>query len=128
MATRIFHAAAPLHQDYSDDGEWGGARKILDALKLAGIFNVAIFVVRYHNGPNLGPRRFEIIESMAKDVIADYPGVLDYGQSCGAADPMLLDILKKVANTSSKNTTRYKSYNRFCGRGGVKTRGDIGAI
>ena len=59
---RIFHAVAPLYQDYSDDGEWGGGRKILDALKTAGVFNVVVFVVRYHNGPNIGQARFGIID------------------------------------------------------------------
>ena len=51
---RIFGSRFYNLQDYLDDGEYGGGRVILNALKDVKVWNLAIFIVRYHNGPNLG--------------------------------------------------------------------------
>lgn len=51
---RIFGSRFYNLQDYLDDGEYGGGREVLNALKDVKVWNLAIFIVRYHNGPNLG--------------------------------------------------------------------------
>ena len=43
--------------DYNDDGELGSGRRILYMLKDAGIYNRAVFVVRYYT-EHIGPARF----------------------------------------------------------------------
>ena len=93
---RIFGSNTPLLQNYSNDGETHGGSKILQELKAAGIFNMTVFIVRYYGGHNLGARRFEIISEMTHDAIARYPGVIDYGQMCGARDTELLNSLGKA--------------------------------
>ena len=41
---------------------------------------MAVFVVRYHNGPNIGNLRFSIVAEMTKEVIATFPKALNYGE------------------------------------------------
>lgn len=52
-----------------DDGEFGGARRILDALKQTRTYNCVVFIVRYYGGRHIGPDRFTIISDLAKDAI-----------------------------------------------------------
>ena len=80
-AYRIFGAKVSRLQDYSDDGEHGGGRAILNIIKEAKIWNFAVFVVRHKFGSNLGKRRFELISEVAKMAISSYPGSLEYGKS-----------------------------------------------
>ena len=77
---RIFGSRFFELQDFQDSSEHGGGKAILDAMKSTKVWNMAIFIVRYHNGPQLGGRRFEIISEMTKQVIASYPSPLNYGQ------------------------------------------------
>ena len=93
----FFHANTPLYQDYSDDGEYGGGRKVLNAIQQVGVFNFCVFIVHYHGGLNLGPTRFDIISELSRDAIASYPKGLDYGQLCGCNDKQLLSSHKKSA-------------------------------
>ena len=127
---RLFHALAPLYQDYSNDGEEGGGRRILDALKSAGVFNMCVFVVRYHEGPNIGVKRFEIITELSKDVISSFPGPLDYGATCGRSDPDLLQGLKQAATKKTKASGKKSNPNRgemHGGRGQARGRGNRGS-
>lgn len=55
----------------ADDGEHGGARRILDVLHKEKVYNCAAFVVRYYGGTNLGPDRFKIIEAVSSSAIAE---------------------------------------------------------
>ena len=91
---RLFGAKISNLQDYSDDGEHGGGRYILNMLKELSVWNLAVFVVRYHDGPNLGQRRYQIISSLTKEIVSSYHGPLEYGQ--GLHDKQLLRIYKKL--------------------------------
>ena len=77
---RIFGSSFHLLQDHVSDGEWGGSRYILEAIKNAKVWNFAVFIVRYHNGPNLGKLRFDIVADLTRDLISGYPKALNYGQ------------------------------------------------
>lgn len=55
----------------ADDGENGGARRILNKINQEDIFNIAVFVVRYYGGVNLGPDRFAFIETVALSAISE---------------------------------------------------------
>ena len=92
---RIFGSKFYNLQDYLDDGEYGGGRVILNALKDIKVWNLAIFIVRYHNGPNLGNQRFTIMSDMAKQVITTFPKELNYGQ--WFSDQISLKVLNTAA-------------------------------
>ena len=54
---------------HSDDGEYGGTQiliRLLDNCKLSDVF---VAVSRTHNGPNIGKKRFQLIEDSARDVL-----------------------------------------------------------
>ena len=90
----IFGAQYYNLQDYSKDGEHGGGDCILKALKLAKVWNLAVFVVRYHEGPNIGKQRFEIISELTKGTIASFPHPLDYGAR--NEDKQMLQAFEKM--------------------------------
>ena len=79
MATHIIGAYRIFGQDhfslqsFCDDGEHGGGRRMLNILKEEGLFNVAVFIVRYKDGHNIGKARFEIITELTKMVISKMP-------------------------------------------------------
>ena len=98
---RIFGHKFYTLQDYSDDGEHFGGKCILNQLKEAKIWNFAVFIVRYHNGPNLGRVRFDIISDLTKDALASYKKALNYGQNFREQD--LLGILNKSAVPQKEN-------------------------
>ena len=91
---RIFGTKHYELQDYSDDSEHGGGRRVLEALRSAGVWNMAVFVVRYHDGPNLGNLRFETILNIANDTIASFPKALNYGRNL--PDQALFQILTNL--------------------------------
>ena len=131
---RVFGSRFAHLQDFTNDGEHGGGRTILNTMKSVLVWNMVVFIVRYHNGPNLGPRRFDIITELTKDVITSYPGSLNYGQYFG--DQITLKNLndaavrptRPVANTEVKEgaannepprrETRKSTYRGRGGRGG----------
>ena len=92
---RLYGKEMHILQDFSDDGEWGGGRKILEVLKKQGVFNLAVFVVRVHDGPNLGKERFDIIENVTELLLSDMNRTLNYGQRFD--DRALFQALKKAA-------------------------------
>ena len=55
---------------FQDDGEIGGASRLLKFLKENRPQNTVVFVVRYKNGKNLGPTRFEMIEQAAEQAVS----------------------------------------------------------
>ena len=91
---RILGTDYPKLHDFSDDGEWNCARNILQALKEAKVWNIVVFIVHYHNGPNLGHRRFDIVKQLATHTITSYPRPHNYGQKY--PDQMLLEALNKA--------------------------------
>ena len=50
---KIFGSKFYELQNYSDDGKHAGGKVILNCLKDMKVWNLAVFVVRYHEGPNL---------------------------------------------------------------------------
>ena len=78
---QVFGADFPTKQDFADDFEHGAGRTILDQLQLAGVFNVAVFIVRYYDGTHIGRARFDIMKQLTRDAIAEFPGKLNYGQN-----------------------------------------------
>ena len=44
-------------EGYQDDREYGAGHRALATLHSHNYNNAAVFTVRYHNGPNIGPRR-----------------------------------------------------------------------
>ena len=55
---------------YQDDGELGSGTRVLKFLKETRPLNIAVFVMRYKNGKNIGPTRFEIIDQVVQQAIA----------------------------------------------------------
>lgn len=56
-------------QGLNDDGEHGGARKILEALECNNITNKIVIVTRWYGGKHIGKKRFEIIENCTKNIL-----------------------------------------------------------
>ena len=56
-----------LLEGFNDDGEYGLGRKLLSSIiKWDNLF---VAVARWHKGPNLGQRRFDIALSLAAEAI-----------------------------------------------------------
>ena len=55
---------------YSDDGEYGAGRRLLDLLVKSDVTNHLVCVSRWYGGQHLGPARFDYIMEAAKDVIS----------------------------------------------------------
>ena len=64
---RVFGTRHYNLQDFSNDGEHSGGRTILEKLRSAKVWNMAVFIVRYHEGPNLGRLRLEIIGDLTSE-------------------------------------------------------------
>ena len=102
---RIFGQDHIHLQDYYDDGEYGGGRRILQQLKEQQIFNLAIFVARYKEGGNIGKARFDIITELTKSVIAKVPGNIDHGKRDSEEEIELAKALKKAYQAPRRHTT-----------------------
>ena len=102
-AYRIFGQEHHLLQSFCDDGEHGGGRRMLNILKEEGIFNLAIFVVRYKDGKNIGKARFEIITELTKMIIARMDR-LDRGERQNSDDKEMADALKKAVTWARRGT------------------------
>ena len=100
---RIFGTRYYNLQDYSNDGEHGGGKVILDAIRDAKIWNMCVFVVRYHEGPNLGRQRFQIIKELTEDAIASFPAALSYGTNFH--DKELMTAFEKMDAERAKKFT-----------------------
>ena len=60
-------------QDYVDDDEPGGGRKLLEILKEMDSFHRVIFVARYYDGTHLGMDRFQYMKNAALSAIIKAP-------------------------------------------------------
>ena len=120
---RLFGARFYNLQDYSDDGEHFGGKAILDSIKEMKVWNLAVFIVRYHNGPNLGQTRFKIIRELTKEILSSYPKTLNYGLK--SKDQALIKAFGKIQDNKQKRLlasgSRGRGANRS-GRGGYNTR------
>jgi hypothetical protein len=54
-------------QDCDDDGETAAGSRVLHLMQLMDLWNVMIVVTRWYGGQKLGPARFGIINSVARD-------------------------------------------------------------
>ena len=94
--------------DSVDGGELGAGRRLVKYLMEHSCENIAVFVVRFHRGPNLGPQRFDLINEAAKSAVDKMPP--DMNRLLGIPPP---------APTSYSNPAR-PQYNEAVirGRGG----------
>ena len=60
-------------QDCCDDGEWGAARHVLNAMKSCDIEFRVIFVTRRYTGKHVGVARFEAYLRAARSAVAHFP-------------------------------------------------------
>jgi hypothetical protein len=60
---------AAVHQDCDDDGETAAGGRLLHLLRVMGCWDVVVVVSRWYGGVRLGPDRFRIINSAARDVL-----------------------------------------------------------
>ena len=54
-------------QDCDDDGETAAGGRILHLMQLMDLWNVMVVVTRWYGGQKLGPRRFAVINGVARD-------------------------------------------------------------
>lgn len=66
-AWRIHGANDSSFQDCDDDGETAAGSRVLHLMQLMDIWNVMVVVTRWYGGIQLGPDRFRIINSSARD-------------------------------------------------------------
>ena len=69
VVAHSFADPRPELTDYSDDGEVGAGRRMVDLLLQNNTTEIAVYIVRYHSGRNLGPRRFELILELTQECI-----------------------------------------------------------
>lgn len=58
-----------VYQDCDDDGETAAGGRLLHLLQLMDVWNVMVVVTRWYGGVHLGPDRFRIVNSVARDAI-----------------------------------------------------------
>lgn len=56
-------------QDCDDDGESAAGGRLLHLMQLMDVWNVVVVVTRWYGGTKLGPDRFRIINSVARDAL-----------------------------------------------------------
>ncbi|KAL6879082.1 ribosomal protein S5 domain 2-type protein [Trichoderma novae-zelandiae] len=66
-AWRIRGAGAASYADCDDDGEDAAGSRLLRLLQLMDAWDVMVVVSRWYGGVKLGPRRFALINSVARD-------------------------------------------------------------
>lgn len=68
-AWRIRGESDTAFQDCNDDGETAAGGRILHLMQLMDVWDVMIVVTRWYGGVKLGPDRFRIINSAARDAL-----------------------------------------------------------
>lgn len=66
-AWRIHGANDSSYQDCDDDGETAAGGRVLHLMQLMDIWDVMVVVTRWYGGIHLGPDRFRLINSTARD-------------------------------------------------------------
>lgn len=56
-------------QDSDDDGEAAAGGRLLHLMQLMDVWNVIVVVTRWYGGVKLGPDRFRLINSVARDAL-----------------------------------------------------------
>jgi hypothetical protein len=55
------------YQDCDDDGETAAGSRLLHLMQLMDLWDVMVVVSRWYGGVKLGPRRFAVINAVARD-------------------------------------------------------------
>ena len=66
-AWRIKGENGVTYQDCDDDGETAAGGRVLHLMQLMDVWNVMVVVTRWYGGHQLGPKRFSIINTVARD-------------------------------------------------------------
>ncbi|KAF4626484.1 hypothetical protein G7Y89_g11675 [Cudoniella acicularis] len=66
-AWRIKGEHGATYQDCDDDGETAAGGRVLHLMQLMDLWDVMVVVTRWYGGHQLGPRRFSIINTVARD-------------------------------------------------------------
>lgn len=66
-AWRIVGKNGVAFQDCDDDSETAAGSRLLHLMRLMGVWNCMIVVTRWYGGHQLGPKRFSIINTVARD-------------------------------------------------------------
>lgn len=66
------------YQDCDDDGESAAGGRLLHLLQLTDVWGVMVVVSRWYGGVHLGPARFKLINSAARDVLVT-AGLVEHG-------------------------------------------------
>ncbi|KAH6666831.1 ribosomal protein S5 domain 2-type protein [Halenospora varia] len=66
-AWRIKGEGNATYQDCDDDGETAAGGRVLHLMQLMDLWNVMVVVTRWYGGHQLGPKRFSIINTVARD-------------------------------------------------------------
>ncbi|OJD22698.1 hypothetical protein ACJ73_05952 [Blastomyces percursus] len=62
-------AEETIFQDFDDDGETAAGARMLHLLQLMDVWDVVVVVTRWYGGVKLGPDRFRIINTAARDAL-----------------------------------------------------------
>jgi len=68
-AWRIRGPADIAYQDCDDDGETAAGGRVLHLMQLMDVWDVMVVVTRWYGGVHLGPDRFRIINSAAREAL-----------------------------------------------------------
>ena len=66
-AWRIKGENGVTYQDCDDDGETAAGGRVLHLMQLMDVWNLMVVVTRWYGGHLLGPKRFSIINTVARD-------------------------------------------------------------
>ncbi|KAH7361981.1 ribosomal protein S5 domain 2-type protein [Plectosphaerella cucumerina] len=73
-AWRIRGAGGASYQDCDDDGETAAGGRMLKLLQLMDVWDVMVVVTRWYGGQKLGPRRFAVINTVAREAVVRLVG------------------------------------------------------
>lgn len=76
-AWRIRGNNGVTYQDCDDDGETAAGSRVLHLMQLMDLWNVMVVVTRWYGGHQLGPKRFSIINTVARDAFVQGGFVTD---------------------------------------------------
>lgn len=68
-AWRIKGENEASYQDCDDDGETAAGGRVLHLMQLMDVWNVMVVITRWYGGIQLGPDRFRLINSAARDAL-----------------------------------------------------------
>jgi hypothetical protein len=68
-AWRIKGVNGATYQDCDDDGETAAGSRVLHLMQLMDVWNVMVVVTRWYGGILLGPDRFRLINTAARDAL-----------------------------------------------------------